>query len=126
LAVVEGLPPAESAVLRSHLDESNPYKVYSARPSEQTRLAVTNYRVVKKSETRSLLELTIETGRRNQIRVQLADIACPIIGDRKYGATTNPARRLGLHASSLRFKHPASGEGLAFESPLPKNLARLV
>jgi len=126
LAVVEGSPPAESGVLRSHLDESNPYRVFSARPSEQTRLAVTNYRVVKKSDTRSLLELTIETGRRNQIRVQLADIACPIIGDRKYQAATNPAGRLGLHASSLQFQHPISGAVLAFDSHLPRNLSRLV
>ena len=126
LAVVEGRPPADHGVLRSHLDESSPFKVYGAPPSEQTRHAVTNYRVVKHNATRTLIELTPETGRRHQIRVHLADAACPIIGDHKYGARTNPARRLALHASSLQFTHPSSGELLRFESPLPQELAGLV
>jgi 23S rRNA-/tRNA-specific pseudouridylate synthase len=73
-----------------------------------------------------LIELTPETGRRNQIRVHLADAGCPVIGDRKYQAQTDPAKRLGLHASSLQFEHPLSGELLTFESPLPQVLARLV
>jgi len=126
LAVVEGNPSAEHGVLRSHLDESGPFKVYSARRSERTRLAVTRYRVVKRTETRALIELTPETGRRNQIRVHLADAGCPIIGDGKYGARTDPARRMGLHASSLQFEHPVIGERLKFESPLPQALARLL
>ena len=126
LAIVEGSPPADHGVLKSHLDESGPFKVYSATPSERTRYAVTHYRVMKRIATRTLLELTPETGRRNQIRVHLADAECPVIGDRKYSARTNPARRLGLHASSLQFKHPSSGEILRFESPLPQDLARLM
>ena len=126
LAVVEGSPPADLGVLISHLDESGPFKVFSAPPSERTRHAVTNYRVLKQNATRTLIELTPETGRRNQIRVHLADAACPIVGDHKYGARTNPARRMGLHASSLQFKHPSSGELLRFESPLPEDLVRLV
>ncbi len=126
LAVVEGHPPSDKGVFRSNLDESSPAKVYSARESEKTRHAVTRYRVLKKNQVRALVELTLETGRRNQIRVHLADAECPIVGDRKYEAKTNPARRLGLHASSLQFEHPTSGEALKFESPLPKSLARLV
>ncbi len=125
LAVVEGHPPADHGVLRSHLDERGP-KVYSAPRSERTRHAVTHYRVVKRRATRALVELTPETGRRNQIRVHLADAACPIIGDQKYDARTNPAHRLGLHAGSLQFTHPVSGELLQFESPLPHDLARLL
>ena len=126
LAVVEGTPPAEHGVLSSHLDESGPFKVFSARPSERTRHAVTRYRVMKRTATRALIELTPETGRRNQIRVHLADAACPIIGDHKYEARTNPAQRLALHASSLQFKHPLSGERVRFESPMPQALARLL
>jgi 23S rRNA pseudouridine1911/1915/1917 synthase len=125
LAVVEGHPPADHGVLSSHLNESGPYRVYSAARSEQTRHAVTNYRVFRKTSNRTWIELTLATGRRNQIRVHLADAGCPIIGDLKYGASTNPARRLGLHASSLHFKHPSSGEILTFESPLPQALAVL-
>jgi 23S rRNA pseudouridine1911/1915/1917 synthase len=126
LAVVEGHPPADHGVLTSHLDESGPFKVYSAPPSERTRHAVTNYRVMKRNATHTLVELKLETGRRNQIRVHLADAECPIVGDRKYGPRTNPARRLALHASSLQFKHPVSGELLRFESPLPPELAGLM
>lgn len=126
LAVVEGSPPAEQGTLQSHLNENGPFKVYSVAPSKRTRHAVTHYRVVKRNASRTLLELTLETGRRNQIRVHLADAECPIVGDRKYGARTNPARRLGLHASVLQFEHPLSGELLVFESPLPPTLARLV
>ena len=126
LAVVEGNPPADHGVLRSHLDESGPFKVHSAPAGERTRHAVTHYRVMKQIATRALIELTPETGRRNQIRVHLADAGCPIVGDHKYGARTNPARRLGLHASFLQFPHPLSGELLRFESPLPRELARLV
>ena len=126
LAVVEGAPPADSGVLSSHLDEREPFRVVSARPSERTRHAVTRYRVLKKTATRARVELTLETGRRNQIRVHLADAGCPIVGDRKYGAATNPAKRLALHASFLQFAHPTSGELLKFESPLPPDVARLV
>lgn len=126
LAVVEGHPPAEQGVLTSDLDENGPYKVFSAPPSERTRHAVTRYRVIRRIAARALIELTLETGRRNQIRVHLADAKCPIVGDHKYEARTNPAQRLGLHASSLHFKHPMSGEMLQFESPLPPDLARLL
>jgi 23S rRNA pseudouridine1911/1915/1917 synthase len=123
LAVVEGKPPADSGVLRCHLDESNPLKVYIAPPSNRTRHAVTRYRVIQPLDSLTLIEVTTETGRRHQIRVQLADAGCPIIGDDKYGARSNPARRLGLHASLLRFPHPVSGECLTFESALPRRLA---
>jgi 23S rRNA pseudouridine1911/1915/1917 synthase len=126
LAVVEGNAPADHGVLRSHLDECGPFKVYSAPRSERTRHAVTNYRVVKQNANRSLIELTPETGRRNQIRVHLADAGCPIIGDFKYGARTDPARRLGLHASFLQFVHPSSEKLLRLESPLPQELAALM
>jgi 23S rRNA pseudouridine1911/1915/1917 synthase len=126
LAVVEGRPPDDHGVLSSDLDESNPFKVYSAPPSERTRRAVTHYRVVKRTATRALIELTPETGRRNQLRVHLADTGCPIVGDLKYEAKSDPARRLGLHATFLQFTHPLSGALLRFESPLPTELARLV
>ena len=105
LAVVEGNPPADHGVLRSHLDESSPFKVYSTPPSERTRHAVTHYRVMKRIATRALIELRPKTGRRNQIRVHLADAGCPIIGDHKYGRahesrpTTRIARQFpAIHA----------------------------
>lgn len=125
LAVVEGGPIAEHGTIESHLDESGPYKVFSTTASERTRLAITHYRVLKRTKTNALIELDLETGRRNQIRVHLADERCPIIGDPKYGAVTNPARRLGLHASQLQIVHPTTNDRLTFSSPLPDVLARL-
>ena len=126
LAVVEAHPPHADGVLTSHLDESGPYKVFSAPESEKTRHAVTQYRVLRRTAQLSLLELIPETGRRNQIRVHLADAGWPIVGDQKYGAQTNAVRRLALHAAFLGFTHPATGKRLRFESKLPGKLARIV
>jgi 23S rRNA pseudouridine1911/1915/1917 synthase len=125
-AVVEGTLPAEQGALESDLDETSPFKVYSTARRPDTRHAITRYRVIGRKGKRSLVALELETGRRHQIRVQLADVGCPIIGDEKYGAKTNPAHRLGLHACGLRFIHPATKQEMNFESPLPKDLARLV
>jgi 23S rRNA pseudouridine1911/1915/1917 synthase len=72
------------------------------------------------------LEITLETGRKHQIRVQLAGAGWPVIGDRKYGARTDPARRLALHSSELKFSHPISGASLEFRSALPASLKRLL
>ena len=96
------------------------------RAFENTRHAVTHFRVLATTAHRSLVELTLETGRRHQIRVQLSEAGCPIVGDKKYGAVSNPAKRLGLHSSALRFPHPVSGKDMVFTCPLPKELARLV
>lgn len=125
-AIVDGRLSSEKGTLESDLDESNPFKVHIARPSENTRHAVTHYKVLAKTPWHSLVELTLETGRRHQIRVQLSDAGCPIIGDEKYGARSNPAKRLGLHSCFLRITHPVTGKELRFSSPLPKNLAKLV
>ena len=125
-AVVEGRMPRASGKLVSDLDESNPHHVTVRPRSDRTRHAITHYRVLKESAQRSLVELTLETGRRHQIRVQLAHAGCPVVGDEKYGAKTNPAGRLGLHACFLHFLHPVTGEELRFTSPLPKALGRWV
>jgi 23S rRNA pseudouridine1911/1915/1917 synthase len=125
-AVVEGLLSSDKGTFQSWLDETSPFKVFSVSRSDTTRHAVTHYRVLKRNRGRTLVELTLETGRRHQIRVHLADAGCPVVGDTKYGAKTNPAKRLGLHAWSLRFPHPVTHQELRFESSLPAELARLV
>jgi len=126
LAVVEGAPSGDAGKFDSHLDESNPLKVYPAEEGPETRHAVTHYRVMKKGKETTLVELTLETGRRHQIRVQLAEASCPIVGDKKYGAETNPIKRIALHASTLRFPHPITRKAMRFDSPLPGDLGRLV
>ena len=125
-AVVEGSLPNDKGTFESWLDETNPFKVFSVSRSTTTRHAVTQYRVLKRHKGRTLVELTLVTGRRHQIRVHLADAGCPVVGDTKYGAKTNPAKRLGLHSWGLRFPHPVTQEEIRFESTLPVELARLV
>jgi cyclase len=94
--------------------------------SVDTRKIDNSYRVLKHNRHRSLVELTLETGRRHQIRVQLSSLGCPIVGDEKYGAKSDPAGRLGLHSSFLRLIHPVTSQELRFTSPLPKPLAKLL
>ena len=127
LAVVEGAPSLAAGTFDSWLDESNPLKVYPTKiEGPETRRAITHYRVTKKGKATTLVELTLETGRRHQIRVQLAEAGCPIVGDKKYGAQTNPIKRIALHATSLRFLHPMTHREMRFDSPLPGDLGRLV
>ena len=125
-AVVEGNLPAGQGTFDSHLNETNPFRVFSAPESAETRHAVTHFRVLARGQKRTLVELTLQTGRRHQIRVHLAEAGCPIVGDEKYQARTNPAHRLALHACALKFVHPVTQKELSFESPLPRELARLV
>lgn len=122
-AIVEGRLRANDGVMECDLDESNRFKVRVAKASALTRHAVTYYKVLAESARRSLVQLRLETGRRHQIRVQLAAEGCPIIGDKKYEAASDPAGRLGLHATFLRFTHPFTGAEMKFSSPLPKELA---
>jgi len=122
--VVEGIPPAAAGTLRDNLVESKSLRMH--RVERGGELAITHYRVLQKGRANALLEITLETGRKNQIRVQMAGMGHPIAGDRKYGATTDPARRLGLHSSELKFRHPVSGIPMNFQSPLPTNLKGLL
>ena len=122
-AVVEGRLRNKEGVLSCDLDESNKFKVRIAKASELTRHAITHYEVLSEDSKVSLVRLRLETGRRHQIRVQLAAEGCPVIGDEKYGSASDPAGRLGLHATFLKFSHPATKEEMTFSSPLPRALS---
>jgi 23S rRNA pseudouridine1911/1915/1917 synthase len=123
LAMVEGTPAIAAGTLRDHLLEDKSLRV--RRVENGGELAITHYRVLGQHGKRSLLELQLETGRKNQIRVQLAALGHPIIGDRKYGATTDPARRLLLHSYELSFSHPVSGAPMKFVSTPPAPMRAL-
>jgi 23S rRNA pseudouridine1911/1915/1917 synthase len=123
-AVVEGVPASPVGTLRGRLVETSSLLVHQS--DRRGRIAVTRYRVLRAGLECSLLELEIETGRKNQIRVQLAEIGHPIVGDRKYGARSNPAGRLALHACELGFVHPFSGEPMRLRSALPASFRRLL
>jgi 23S rRNA pseudouridine1911/1915/1917 synthase len=120
VAVVEGIPSKAEGTLRDNLVESKSLRMH--RVERGGELAITHYRVLQKGRANSLLEITLETGRKNQIRVQMAGFGHPIAGDRKYGATTDPARRLAPHSTELKFRHPVSGISMNFNSPLPTRL----
>lgn len=125
LAVVEGTPKESAGTIRSRLRENRAMNVYETS-SEEGALAVTHYRVLQSSTRYALLEIVLETGRKNQIRVHLAELGHAVVGDRKYGAHGNPVGRLALHASTLSFVHPTRGERLRFSSPLPPALKKLM
>ncbi len=117
LAMVEGTPLSAAGTLRDRLLEDKSLRV--RRVEKGGELAITHYRVLGARGKRSLLELELETGRKNQIRVQLAALGHPIVGDRKYGAKTDTARRLLLHSYELSFSHPVSGAPMKFVSAPP-------
>ena len=125
-ALVEGTPLRKEGVIRSRLSETKSLKVYIDRYADGAKLSTTKYRVVKTGREYSLLDIILETGRKNQIRVHLSDIGHPVAGDKKYGAKTDPLGRLGLHSYRLMFKHPVSGAPLRFKSKLPRRFDRLV
>ena len=123
LAVVEGEPDPGAGVVRNFLTEGKDLRVRaSAGPRPGSKEAVTRYRVVTARKGRALVEVELETGRKHQIRVHLAGLGCPVVGDPGYGARTDPAGRLGLHAWRLAFDHPATGQRVELESPLPEVL----
>ena len=120
MAIVEGKPKDQEGEIRSYLVENKNMVVYSTRDPEKGKLAVTRYHVNKSSRGYSQVDLQILTGRKNQIRVHLNDIKCPIAGDRKYGAKTNPWGRLMLHNYMLQFIHTMTSENMKFELPLQR------
>ncbi|MDE7387226.1 MAG: RluA family pseudouridine synthase [Muribaculaceae bacterium] len=126
LAVVEGKVDDDEGEIRSYLAENSRYEVYSTDNPEEGQLAVTRYKVLKRANGYSLLEVSLDTGRKNQIRVHMKDMGHPIAGDRKYGAKTSPIHRLALHARTLRFVHPITRELMSFTTPIPAAFASMV
>ena len=122
VAVVEAKLKKKEDTLKNHLMENSIHHVYV---SDNGKLAITKYKVLKESKSYSLLDIVITTGRKNQIRAQLSNIGSPIIGDKKYNAKTNPLRRLGLHANKLVIRHPITNEVMTFESKVPSEFMRM-
>lgn len=126
VAVVEGKVEQPSGEIRSYLAETSQHEVYSTDDPEKGQLAVTRYKVLKCKNGYTLLEVELDTGRKNQIRVHCKSIEHPIAGDRKYGAKTSPIHRLALHAMTLRFVHPVTRKEMNFETPVPASFAKIV
>ena len=120
LAVCEGVPEVRKGEVKSYLAENSAMKVYSTQDPEKGKLSITRYEVLRDNGKYSQIDIQLLTGRKNQIRVHMSDLGCPIAGDRKYGAQTNPGGRLMLHNYALQFIHPITRENLRFELPIPK------
>lgn len=120
VAVVEGQVHPDTFVIRSNLAQNAAFRVYSTRQSRMTKLAITHVHVLKRKPKTTFVELQLETGRKHQIRVQLAERGHPIVGDKNYGSRSNPLHRLALHAIRLEFQHPKSMKLIRLESAYPK------
>ncbi|HUR82722.1 MAG TPA: RluA family pseudouridine synthase [Thermoanaerobaculia bacterium] len=126
VAVIEGALDPPRGTFRSHLRERKDLRMESVDElTADAKLAVTHYRTIETNGRFSLLEIRLETGRKNQIRTHLAEAGHPIAGDLLYGSAINPLGRLGLHAKLLGFDHPKSGKRMVFTAPVPKGFVAL-
>ncbi len=119
IALVEGELESQRGRIQSWLTEDKRFITHSSPVDNGGKFAVTHYNVLESSNGYSLVECELETGRKNQIRVHMADLGHPVVGDHKYGSEIDPMRRLGLHAYMLCFTHPVTGKHLRFETPVP-------
>ena len=126
VALLDGELAKESGEVRSHLAETVQHEVYSTDEPSEGKLAVTRYRVRRKGKGRTLAEFSLDTGRKNQIRVHAHDLGCPITGDKRYGNGSGPLHRLALHAETLRFAHPVTRLDMNFTSPVPSQFYKYV
>ena len=125
-AVVHGRFAQKTGTISSYLIEDDEYVMHSTADGTKGKLSHTAYSVIKETDKFSLLHIDLLTGRKNQIRVHMADAGHPIVGDTKYGKSTAGAARLALHARSIIFTHTFSGQRLTFEAPLPQYFNDLV
>lgn len=125
VAIVNGDMEQDQGTVRSWLTDHTFY-VSSSPVDDGGRLSITHYRTIKRANGYSLVELQLETGRKNQIRVHMQELGHPVIGDERYGCEVNPLNRLALHAFKLCFYHPVTGERMEFETPYPSAFKSLM
>ena len=124
-ALVEGMPEPAEGHVKSFLRETSTHLMYSGAPGRNAKEAITHYRTVASGGGYALMDIDLETGRKNQIRVHMSDLGHPIAGDKQYKAKTNPLGRLCLHANELRLIDPRTGEERSFVSKEPAPFRRL-
>lgn len=125
-AVVHGTLVKKSGTISSYLEEDEDYIIHSSQDSDKGKLSHTEYTVVKETDRYSLLKINLLTGRKNQIRVHMADLGHPVVGDEKYGKGFPRSGNLALHSSSIEFAHPFSKKRLTFTAKIPEYFKRLV
>lgn len=125
VALASGQMNQKEGVVESWLKDNKAYITYSSPTDNGGKFARTHYRTLRCNRNYSLVELKLDTGRKNQIRVHLQDLGCPVCGDIKYGNGDDPVGRLCLHAYRLDFYHPITREPLHFETPIPKAFTKV-
>lgn len=123
-AVIDGIVKNKEGTIKSYLSENSNYIVYSTN-NKNGKLAITEYKVLKEKNNKSLLDINIKTGRKNQIRVHMKENLYPIAGDNKYGKKDKNAKRLYLHAYKLELLNPITNKKIIFETKIPKEFDRL-
>lgn len=125
VAVVYGKVVKDKDILRSYLKETKTHITYSIKDRDGL-LAITEYEKVLENKKYTMLSLNLKTGRKNQIRVQLADMGNPIVGDKKYGIKKDPIRRMALVANTLEFIHPKTKEKIVIDIDIPNEFISLL
>ena len=126
VAIVEGEMERDAGSIESWITDQKYYVSSSPVDDGTGRYALTHYKTIKRANGYSLVELKLETGRKNQIRVHMSDLGHPVVGDERYGSECNPLNRLALHAFKLSFYHPVTGELMEFETPYPSAFKSLM
>lgn len=125
IAILSGRIEEEGGTVANWLKENKLYVTYSSPVDNGGKYAVTHFHVLRTTDTHSLVEFKLETGRKNQIRVHAADINHPVCGDSKYGNGDDPLKRLCLHAYILCFYHPVTHQPMEFSTQIPTVFKRI-
>jgi len=127
LAIVKGNIKKNYGTLENILIELKNFQVIITKNKNKGKIAITHFKVLKRTEKYSLLELTLETGRKHQIRVQAKEFGHPIIGDKRYGSKfEDPISRICLHAYVLEFIHPFFNNKISFKAPIPLRFSKII
>ncbi len=126
VSIVEGEMDRDHGTMESWLTDRTLYVSSSPVDDGVGKYSVTHYKTIKRANGYSMMELNLETGRKNQIRVHMSELGHPVVGDERYGSTTDPLGRLALHAFKLCFYHPVTGQPMEFETPYPSNFRALM
>ena len=122
IAIVEGVTE-KSGIVKSYLNENSEHIVYS---SDNGKLAITEYKLIKTNNKYSMLDITLHTGRKNQIRVHMKDIHHPVVGDKIYSSNSNPLNRLALHSNQVSFIHPVTQKIIDVYANIPEVFNNIV
>lgn len=125
VSIVMGDMERDQGQIRTWLTDRKLY-VSSSNYDDGGKLSITHYKTIKRANGFSMMELDLETGRKNQIRVHMSELGHPVVGDQRYGCEIDPLGRLALHAFKLCFYHPVTGELMEFETPYPASFRNLM